>query len=211
MAITATITMQSWDDITDVRCPAPRCPGMLRWAEAGHVPGYRICDGSRHHHWELDTEHVLRYAGRCSPRPKASNHRIQAAREQCCLQMERESGERAAGKDIRVWGINISSYQPVDTATDRAYTDSYRETMASLAPALWAQAQHLSSLLPSCVSLLSLTHDGRALLYRVRGADGKFGGTWVVEAHNIRMIPDVPNAEAYFSEIGAHPGYIFTA
>ena len=33
-----------WANITDVRCPA--ClEGIIRWHEAGYVPGYRICDG----------------------------------------------------------------------------------------------------------------------------------------------------------------------
>lgn len=37
-----------WDSVTDIPCP--RCKaGMLRWAEAGYVPGYRICDRCKRH------------------------------------------------------------------------------------------------------------------------------------------------------------------
>ena len=33
-----------WANVTNVRCPA--CGhGIIRWHEAGYVPGYRICDG----------------------------------------------------------------------------------------------------------------------------------------------------------------------
>ena len=35
------------DSVTDIACPL--CGGYVRWAEAGHVPGYRICDGEGHH------------------------------------------------------------------------------------------------------------------------------------------------------------------
>ena len=40
---------QYWPAVTDVPCPAPRCAGIIRWAEAGYVPGYRICDGCGRH------------------------------------------------------------------------------------------------------------------------------------------------------------------
>jgi hypothetical protein len=32
-----------WTAVTDVPCPSA-CGGTVRWAEAGYVPGYRICD-----------------------------------------------------------------------------------------------------------------------------------------------------------------------
>ena len=41
--------MDYWSAVTDVLCPS--CgSGLLRWAEAGHVPGYRICDRCRRHY-----------------------------------------------------------------------------------------------------------------------------------------------------------------
>jgi hypothetical protein len=41
--------MGYWSAVTDVLCPS--CgSGLLRWAEAGHVPGYRICDRCRRHY-----------------------------------------------------------------------------------------------------------------------------------------------------------------
>lgn len=37
-----------WRAVTDVPCPACKM-GTIRWAEAGYVPGYRICDGCGRH------------------------------------------------------------------------------------------------------------------------------------------------------------------
>lgn len=38
-----------WAAVTDVPCPC--CgTGTIRWAEAGYVPGYRICDGCGRHY-----------------------------------------------------------------------------------------------------------------------------------------------------------------
>lgn len=39
-----------WVSVSDVQCPS--CVlGVVRWAEAGRVPGYRICDGGCGQHW----------------------------------------------------------------------------------------------------------------------------------------------------------------
>ena len=37
-----------WPSVTDVRCPVC-AKGTIRWAEAGYVPGYRICDRCGRH------------------------------------------------------------------------------------------------------------------------------------------------------------------
>lgn len=37
-----------WPAVTDVPCPCD-CIGRIRWAEAGYVPGYRICDECGRH------------------------------------------------------------------------------------------------------------------------------------------------------------------
>lgn len=37
-----------WQAVTDVPCPVCE-DGTVCWAEAGHVPGYRICDGCGRH------------------------------------------------------------------------------------------------------------------------------------------------------------------
>lgn len=40
-----------WLAVTDVPCPI--CRGTIRWAEAGYVAGYRICD-TCHRHFQAD-------------------------------------------------------------------------------------------------------------------------------------------------------------
>ena len=37
-----------WSAVTDVLCPVCE-QGRVLWAEAGHVPGYRICDQCHRH------------------------------------------------------------------------------------------------------------------------------------------------------------------
>jgi hypothetical protein len=38
-----------WRSVTDVHCPIDSCEGLIRWAEAGYVAGYRICDRCGRH------------------------------------------------------------------------------------------------------------------------------------------------------------------
>lgn len=38
-----TMTTTGWQSITDVPCPRG-CGGTIQWAEAGRVPGYRVCN-----------------------------------------------------------------------------------------------------------------------------------------------------------------------
>jgi len=43
-----------WAAVTDVLCPV--CEGGdIRWAEAGYVPGYRICAGCTRHFMAMGT------------------------------------------------------------------------------------------------------------------------------------------------------------
>lgn len=43
-----------WPAVTDVTCPVCNT-GHVRWAEAGYVPGYRICDSCERHFLALGT------------------------------------------------------------------------------------------------------------------------------------------------------------
>jgi hypothetical protein len=38
-----------WESVTDIPCPIGSCDGLIRWAEAGYVAGYRICDKCGRH------------------------------------------------------------------------------------------------------------------------------------------------------------------
>ena len=42
------ILYKYWEAVTDVECPCCE-DGIIRWAEAGFVPGYRICDKCGRH------------------------------------------------------------------------------------------------------------------------------------------------------------------
>lgn len=43
-----------WPAVTDMPCPVCETK-TVRWAEAGHVPGYRICDGREAHFFARGT------------------------------------------------------------------------------------------------------------------------------------------------------------
>lgn len=38
-----------WAAVTNTPCPMRHCRGLIRWAEAGNVAGYRICDSCHRH------------------------------------------------------------------------------------------------------------------------------------------------------------------
>ena len=55
-----------WQSVTDVPCPGCR-KGRIQWAEAGYVPGYRICDRCGAHYMAEGTRNapaVARVPGR---------------------------------------------------------------------------------------------------------------------------------------------------
>ena len=62
-----------WGSVTDIPCPVC-ADGTLRWAEAGYVPGYRICDRCARHYLAVtqtgltaDARNLLRYDPRYTP------------------------------------------------------------------------------------------------------------------------------------------------
>lgn len=48
-ALRSRSTHDYWASVTAIPCPLPECDGTVQWAEAGYVPGYRICDKCGHH------------------------------------------------------------------------------------------------------------------------------------------------------------------
>lgn len=86
-----------WAAVTDVPCPV--CPtGALRWAEAGYVPGYRVCDGCGQHflaHGDADAPGVLAMRRRSRVATTATGKAVQAllrARGWRSLDLVAESG-----------------------------------------------------------------------------------------------------------------------
>lgn len=70
-AVPDPVRREYWPAVTDVPCPASRCDGTIRWAEAGYVPGYRICDACGRHYMAAGTAEaptLLRVGSRRSPR-----------------------------------------------------------------------------------------------------------------------------------------------
>lgn len=46
----ASVPGEYWPAVTDVPCPCSGCVGMIRWAEAGYAPGYRVCTECGRHY-----------------------------------------------------------------------------------------------------------------------------------------------------------------
>jgi hypothetical protein len=38
------------EQVNEIPCVQAHCPGLLRWPEAGYLPGYRVCDCCGHHY-----------------------------------------------------------------------------------------------------------------------------------------------------------------
>lgn len=56
-------TRDYWGSVTDIPCPL-KCDGIIRWAENGYVPGYRICDRCSRHfmaHGDSESPSLLLY------------------------------------------------------------------------------------------------------------------------------------------------------
>lgn len=111
-----------WAAVTDVPCPV--CPtGALRWAEAGYVPGYRVCDGCGRHylaHGDADAPGVLAMRRRTRIARTATGKAIQAllrARGWRSLDLARELG--ASNSEVSGW-LNGRSPSPARTAALRA-------------------------------------------------------------------------------------------
>ena len=62
-----------WASVTDVPCPIKSCNGIIRWAEAGYVSGYRICENCGRHFLakgNANAPTLIRVGNRFSPRKK---------------------------------------------------------------------------------------------------------------------------------------------
>lgn len=205
-----TLTFSSWESITDVPCPCKDCDGILRWAEAGYVPGYRICDGTKHHHhFALDGGKLVEQRDR---REKGTPMDRQAQRQRLLL-IDAASGRQHAEESIKSDGIDINAYWSGKTGSpgygtgkaEEAYWDRLRE----LAPDAVAAIGRIRAALPASLSLCNLHHDGTCMLYceHVTGQLG--GGTFLATADAIlsAKIYDGILADAYAAKIGAKRGY----
>lgn len=75
-----TNTISSWEQITDVPCPR-ECGGMLRWDEAGHVPGYRTCEACHAHYLGSPGSTLVRQPGRARRVTAKTMHGLASAQD----------------------------------------------------------------------------------------------------------------------------------
>ena len=204
------IPFSGWPSITDVPCPLSGCCGILRWAEAGYVPGYRICDGTTKHHFEL-RRHAADGDGLLAPNGrKARGYRTRAIRaaalglaEKARISQDVNFGRDTARKSRTVLGIRVDACRqcgPVPLAAEH-------EEMQRLEPELCALAQEIKAALPDCSSLLDVFRDGTCHVYREKNrTSGGFGGTCVLPVGRVLALRGRPFARSEdFEEAAGGP------
>lgn len=195
-----------WATITDVPCPCSGCDGVLRWDEAGYVPGHRRCDGTTQHVFRLEGGVLVHYDSHANPHGPPDR---QAERRQLVAE-DRRAAAAAAVDAVGIDGINVSAYwinQGCGYGTPEA-PQAYRGRLHEVEPELIAEWERLTSLLPPSVASLSVFRDGQVMLYRngVRSQE-LHGGTWLVDAAAIVAGRQNELAATYFERIGAERGY----
>ncbi len=185
--IKRTIEFTGWESVTDVPCTF-RCDGTIRWAEAGYVPGYRICDDCGRH-FEVGGG-VLRPNGRRdrvtakdrAERARAEQehelhmavyHAMVAVREGCSLYLGTISWDRHPYYQVdhldalalRVGGPNM----PTGLA---ALMDGMRRTAY---PAAWTAWEALRTVVPAGINVHVYPDGQRANLI----------GTWTLGDYSV--------------------------
>jgi hypothetical protein len=205
-----TMKFAGWPSITDVACPCKGCNGILRWAEAGHVPGYRICDGSKHrHHFALDGDRLIEQRER---REKGTPVDRAAERDRL-IAIDIANGRDHAERSIKSDGIDISAFWAGFTgspgygtgAAEKSYWSRLREIAADAV----AEIDRIRDRLPRSLSLCNLHADGECMLYRQQVSGQLGGGTLLAKAEKILSTETSREilADQYAIMIGARRGY----
>ena len=166
MTTQRTIEFAGWETITDVPCTY-KCEGTLRWAEAGYVPGYRICDGCGRHFSLSDDGTTLAPNGR---RDRAAAFRADRARAIADqeLHMAVYAAMVAVREGCRLYLGTVSwdrhpYYQPerLDELADRVGGPNMPHGLAALMdgmrrtayPAAWTAWEALRGIIPAGISI----------------------------------------------------------
>lgn len=185
-------TAAGWASVTDVTCPFCRV-GILRWAEAGYVPGWRQCDACTAQYLGDPATGRLQNKRRGKRVTAQRLAAAQAARQagiEYLRQIDVKLGSAAGTRDLGgSWvGPDWHYYQGNvgDLGPDwlGAYNDAWR---AGATPEALAVLDEIGQQMPGCVSLSAISRDGqRVNLYHRRRADGLFGGTTIVSIEGLR-------------------------
>lgn len=194
--------------ITDIPCRVAHCPGLLRWAEAGYVPGYRICDCCGSHYAVVGDALKIHRRRRPSPAKIARMHGIRtaAARAQDAAddraamdeaaRMTARWNEPADAPSVGVHGpgsVDVAPYY--GDATVARLPEDYQALiaraaeltrMARVSSARWYRAE------VGPPKILAATRDGtHVFVYQTMGGcAGPYDGWWSVDDLTRRCIGD---------------------
>lgn len=171
---------RGWASVTDVPCTYCHV-GILRWAEAGRVPGWRECDACGAQYLcdpATGQRKCMRRGRRVTARRLAEVRAQREAAARTASERDARLGREAAERDLggSYHGDDYHAFSPFrpDGAYRRAYEDTWR---AGATPAAIDVIARVS--LPDCAELVAVRRDGRAVVvFNKRRADGLSGGTW---------------------------------
>lgn len=170
----STETTTDWATVTDCPCHIPGCPGLLRWAEAGRVPGSRICDCCGTDYELAGGELIITRRRRVTPRKIADMHDLRRQSQAATARFHSAWADRQAQEYREDWerethgvhgpgSIRIPSGAPADAhyCDPEALTAPHR-AVVSLCHGLEAALRALTG--DRRVSVISATRDGSAVL-----------------------------------------------
>jgi hypothetical protein len=157
--------------ITDVACP--RCQGgIVRWAEHGYVPGWRICDLCEAHYLgdPATGRLALRQRGRrVTDARRRSVAAARAAAAEAETRADRRMGSEAGRRDLagsyhgRAWHAWLDRLYAPSTEWHAAYTEAWRAGATAEARAV---LDELGEALPAAgiAVLRAIRRDGGAVV-----------------------------------------------
>ena len=191
-------TKIGWDQVTDIPCIIAGCPGLLRWAEAGYVPGYRICDCCGSHY-------ALADCGDCAKGLKIERRMRPSPAKIAKLHVARGTAQKAAEKFERDWlvkntvehnarwaaiaetcshGLCVNIPWEDTSSASGCLIEEITPDFARLIKSCWVLTQQLrASSGDFGAQILHATRDGKYVMaYQVNATYGAWDGWWDVEA-----------------------------
>ena len=205
-------TKTGWDMVTDIACIVPGCPGSLRWAEAGYVPGYRICDccGS---HYALANPGSQRDGLTIVRRFKVSTAkvtRMRADRAEASArskEFDRDWAKKNTAKANAAWldtdspsshgGVHIPATDP-RSGSGCTIEDIRPAEFAALIRQCWEMQAQLNQI-DSCNNRIQIIHATRdsqhVLVYHCKAQYGQWDGWWKIDALRIAIKRGFPRTD----------------
>lgn len=198
MTIAIDSTKTGWEQVTDIPCVVAGCQGLLRWAEAGYVPGYRICDCCGSHYSLQDCGHLgkgLKIERRFRPSPTkiAKMHVARGTAQKASAKFQRDWLSKNTEKLNARWvataetcshGLCVNIPWEDTSSASGCLIEEITPDFAALIKTCWVLTQQLRAASGDFgAQILNATRDGKYVMaYQVNATYGAWDGWWDVEA-----------------------------